>query len=151
MDHNVIDMKELLQNRYFAEDDLPRTGSIYPEFSHTMTICVDTFEHGLAQGRIHNSETTFLSLDQMLLGMDGIWDRAGECQRDTLLRTKFEKGAAKKNPCMSDKLFAEHLANNTAKRELRYLPRIRLGSRQGVYQLLRQGPDPAQQQYAGCY
>lgn len=95
MDHNIIYMREFLQNKYFAEDDLPRTGSIHPEFSHTMTVCVDAFECGLAQGCIHNyyfeSKTEFSSLDQMLLGIDDILDRAGECQRDARLRTTFKK------------------------------------------------------------
>lgn len=95
MNQNVIDMRKILQNKYFAEDDLPRTGSIHPEFSHTMTVCVDAFEDGLAHGCIHNyyfeSKTEFSSLDQMLLGIDDILDRAGECQRDTRLRTTFKK------------------------------------------------------------
>ena len=95
MNQKVIDMRKILQNKYFAEDDLPRTGSIHPEFSHTITVCVDAFGCGLAQGCIHNyyfeSKTEFSSLDQMLLGIDDILDRAGECQRDTRLRTTFKK------------------------------------------------------------
>lgn len=120
MNQNVIDMRKILQNKYFAEDDLPRTGSIHPEYSHTMTVCVDAFECGLAQGRIHNyyfdEEITFLSLDQMLLGIDDILDRAGECQRDTRLRTTFEKGSTMKRTSMGNEQFTDHLTSSTAER-----------------------------------
>ena len=121
MDQKVIDMRKILQNKYFAEDDLPRTGSIHPGFSHTMTVCVDAFERGLAEGYIYSyyfeSKTDFLSLDQMLLGIDDILDRAGECQRDTRLRTTFKIEPTMKRASMSDEQFAEHLASSVAKRE----------------------------------
>lgn len=72
---------------------MPRTGSIHPEFSHTMMICVDSFENRLAQGRIHtyyfDNVIPFNSLDQMLFGIEDILDRADEAQRDTQLRTSF--------------------------------------------------------------
>ena len=121
MDQNVIDMRKILQNKYFAEDDLPRAGSIHPEYSHTMTICVDAFDNGLAHGCIYNyyfeSKTEFLSLDQMLLGIDDVLDRAGECQRDTQLRTQFKNAHTMKRASMCDEQFAEHLASSMTKRE----------------------------------
>ena len=120
MDQKVIDMRKILQNKFFAEDDLPRTGSIHPEFSHTITVCVDAFGCCLAQGCIHNyyfeSKTEFSSLDQMLLGIDDILDRAGECQRDTRLRTTFKKEPTMKNTSMSDEQFADYLTSSIVER-----------------------------------
>ena len=74
----------------------------------------------LAQGWIHNyyfeSKTEFSSLDQMLLGIDDILDRAGECQRDTRLRTTFKKEPTVKHTSMGDEQFADYLTSSMAER-----------------------------------
>lgn len=113
MDQEIINIGEFLQARYFAEDDVPRSGCIHPEFSHTMMICVDSFQKGLARGRIHTyffaKETAFQSLDQMLFGIEEILDLAGETQRDTQLHTGFEKKRKKDLDAMSDEQFFAHV------------------------------------------
>ena len=52
----------------------------------------------------------------MLLGIDDILDRAGECQRDTRLRTTFKKEAAVKHASMDDEQFEEYLERGIAER-----------------------------------
>ena len=62
------------------------------------------------------SKTEFSSLDQMLLGIDDILDRAGECQRDTRLRTTFKKEPTVKHTSMGDEQFADYLTSSMAER-----------------------------------
>lgn len=79
-----------LTPRYIAEDDIPRDGGLWPEYAHTIMLCVDSFEDGLAQGRIHTfffgDEARFSSLDQMLFAVEDILDKAQVPQRDSILR-----------------------------------------------------------------
>lgn len=121
MDQNIIDMREILQNKFFSEDDLPRSGSIHPEYSHTMMICVDSFQNRLASGRIHTyffeEETTFGSLDQMLFGIEEILDKADEAQRDTQLATSFDKKIGKKVRVQSGEEFYADLAIKKCKKQ----------------------------------
>lgn len=120
MDQNVINMEPFLQPKYFAEDEIPRTGSVHPEFSHTMMICVDAFEDRLAQGRIHtyyfDDVIPFNSLDQMLFGIEDILDRSDEAQRDTQLKTSFERPRSTSMASMSDEEFYAELEKSKQKK-----------------------------------
>lgn len=79
-----------LKPRYIAEDDIPRDGGLWPEYAHTIMLCVDSFEDGLAQGRVHtfffSDEARFSSLDQMLFAVEDVLDKAQVPQRDSILR-----------------------------------------------------------------
>lgn len=70
----------VLMPKYIAEDDIPRDGGRWPEFANTMLICIDSFEGGLASGRLHNfyfEETeNFSSLDQLLFSLEDIMEKA---------------------------------------------------------------------------
>ena len=50
----IVIGSDVLIPRYIAEDDIPRDGSRWPEYANTMMICIDSFENGLANGRLHN-------------------------------------------------------------------------------------------------
>lgn len=70
----------VLMPKYIAEDDIHRDGGRWPEYANTMLICIDSFEKGLANGRLHNfyfEETdNFSSLDQLLFSMEDIMEKA---------------------------------------------------------------------------
>ena len=70
----------VLTPKYIAEDDIPRDGGKWPEYAKTMLICIDSFENGLASGRLHNfyfEETdTFSSLDQLLFALEDVMEKA---------------------------------------------------------------------------
>lgn len=136
VDQNVINMGEFLQNRFFSEDDCPRTGSIHPEFSHTMTICVDSYQDGLASGRIHTyffeDAVVFHSLDQMLFSIEDILDRAGESQRDTQLRTDFSKAKPQVLNVKSNEEFFAYLEESGVDRKAPFYTLDNLHVRPGV-------------------
>ena len=71
---------DVLTPKYIAEDDIPRDGGRWPEYANTMMICIDSFENGLASGRLHNfyfEETnTFSSLDQLLFSLENVMEKA---------------------------------------------------------------------------
>lgn len=74
-----------------VEDVIPHDGSIWPEYTHTMIISVDSFDQKLACGRLHTFyfeeiSVPFLSLDQLLFALEETMDRVGFPQRDTMLR-----------------------------------------------------------------
>lgn len=101
MNENYIPIEsDLLFPKYFAENDIPRQCGPWPEFATTMTICVDSFDNELANGRLHNfcfeNEIPFLSLDQLLFGLEEIMNRADMPQRYAEMRTIF---ATEKNVC----------------------------------------------------
>ncbi|MDD6032262.1 MAG: hypothetical protein PUC47_02080 [Oscillospiraceae bacterium] len=64
-----------------------------PREAHAMSICVDSFHGGLAQGRLHNyyypEEISFHSLDQLLLAIEDLMNLAQSPQPDTDLRRTF--------------------------------------------------------------
>ena len=71
---------DVLIPKYIAEDDIPRDGGRWPEYANTMMICIDSFENGLASGRLHNfyfEETdSFSSLDQLLFSLENVMEKA---------------------------------------------------------------------------
>lgn len=89
-----------LKPKYIAEDDIPRDGGLWPEYANTIMLCIDSFEDGLAQGRIHtfffNDNAHFFSLDQMLFALEDILDKAQVSQRDSILRKSTQKKEARK-------------------------------------------------------
>ena len=99
--HVQTDREILPENN--NEENLTRSSQNCPEYIGMM-ICVDSFENGLAQGRLHTNETPihFLSLDQLLFAMEGVMDRAGTPQAWTEKRAfsqakgKRKKAGAKK-------------------------------------------------------
>lgn len=90
--------KEVLPAKYFAEDDTMRNIGNCSEYVSTMMICVDSFENGVAQGRLHTyyqkDFIPFFSLDQMLLAMEDVMDQAGTPQAWTEKRS-FAKAKSK--------------------------------------------------------
>ena len=89
-----------LKPKYIAEDDIPRDGGLWPEYANTIMLCIDSFEDGLAQGRIHtfffNDNAHFFSLDQMLFALEDILDKAQVSQRDSILRKSTQKKETRK-------------------------------------------------------
>lgn len=98
----IVIHNDLLQPRYIAEDDIPRNGGRWPEYANTMMICIDSFEDGLAQGRLHSfyfrESTSFRSLDQLLFGLEQIMDRAEIPQAAMEMRRAKKKPSKKKKP-----------------------------------------------------
>lgn len=98
-----------LKPRYIAEDDIPRDGGQWPEYANTIMLCVDSFDGGLAQGRIHtfffNDETHFSSLDQMLFALEDILDKTQAVQRDSALRKPVRSKKPRKQ-VDEDEMFA---------------------------------------------
>lgn len=76
----IVIGSDVLIPRYIAEDDIPRDGSRWSEYANTMMICIDSFENGLANGRLHNfyfEETdSFFSLDQLLFSLEDVMEKA---------------------------------------------------------------------------
>ena len=81
----------VLMPKYIAEDDIPRDGGRWPEYANTMLICIDSFEKGLANGRLHNfyfeKTDVFSSLDQLLFSMEDIMEKAQMPQATYEVRT----------------------------------------------------------------
>ena len=96
---------DVLMPKYIAEDDIPRDGGRWPEYAKTMMICIDSFENGLASGRLHNyyfEETdNFSSLDQLLFSLENVMEKAKmpeavyAVQKPTPMTTKKTKGKGK--------------------------------------------------------
>lgn len=81
MSQECIVVREQLDARYLAEDDLPRDGGRYPEYSYTATICVDSFENRFAKGRLYSfllpNPKKFYSLDQLIFTLIDFLDETG--------------------------------------------------------------------------
>lgn len=94
---NAIIDKEVLPAKYFAEDDTMRYIGKYPEYAGTMMICVDSFENGVAQGRLHTyylkDSISFYSLD---LAMEEVLNQVGTPQAWTETRS-FTKAKNKRS------------------------------------------------------
>lgn len=84
---------EMQKVGYIAEDAIPRNGGQWPEYAHTLKICVDSFDAHLAEGTLftYYFENTwdFHSLDQLLFALDSVTHLAGHPQADTELRRSF--------------------------------------------------------------
>ena len=80
MEDQYIVMKEkMLPARSILEDDMPRVGGRLPEYAHTITVCIDSFDDGLVSGRLYNfyctDVSTFKSLDQLIFAMEDLMDK----------------------------------------------------------------------------
>ncbi|WP_298029774.1 hypothetical protein [uncultured Dysosmobacter sp.] len=71
-----------------------RGGGLWPDYCHTMLICVDSFQNRLAAGRLYtycySYARIFHSLDQMLFQVESILDETGLAQRWNRPRTLLE-------------------------------------------------------------
>lgn len=85
---------------YIAEDDIPRGGGLWPEYAHTMKICVDSFEENLASGMLCNcyfeEHLPFHSLDQMLFALESVMNQTKQPQSDTELRRELTERPQRK-------------------------------------------------------
>lgn len=111
-DFVLID-KEVVLSKYFAEDDCVRSIGKYPEYVGTMMICVDSFDNGLASGRLHTyfyeKSIHFFSLDQLLFAMEDIMDETGITQPWTEKRT-FEKVKRRRKKTTSEVVIVQDIA-----------------------------------------
>lgn len=102
--------KEVLPAKYFAEDDTMRYIEKYPEYVGTMMFCVDSFENGVAQGRLHTyylkDSISFYSLDQLLLAMEEVLNQVGTPQAWTETRS-FTKAKSKRKADAENEEFAQ--------------------------------------------
>lgn len=81
MSQMIIETQELVKQIYHSEDGNLRTEGLWPEYAHTMSICVDSYRDGVAFGRIHcyyfEGERHLCTLDQILFVLEEILDEAG--------------------------------------------------------------------------
>ncbi|MBE5057328.1 hypothetical protein INF37_15235 [Pseudoflavonifractor sp. DSM 107456] len=102
----IIVPENVLKDMCILEDDLPREGSIQPDSTVTMMVCVDGFKLGLVFGRVYScymdEPRSFRSLDQMLFIIDERLDLAGKPMRDTQLRGKSSCISLEKKNYSSD-------------------------------------------------
>lgn len=95
MKSKVINVEEYVDQIYHSEDGELREGGLWPEYTQTMIICVDSYKDRMAAGRIHNycfeEVTYFRTLDQILFGLESILDRSCAVQRDTALRKRIRE------------------------------------------------------------
>lgn len=79
-DDIILCNEELLRPRAISEDTILRNGGVWPEYAHTLMLCVDSFEQELAVGRLYSfcieKPFFFHSLDQMILCTEEILDKA---------------------------------------------------------------------------
>lgn len=87
------------------EDAIPRDGGLWPEYAHTMMICVDSCEDGLVNGRLYSHcfpETrTFHCLDQMLLILEDVLDENMLVQAWNEPRSLTKKAKRRKSGAIS--------------------------------------------------
>lgn len=100
----IIDDRDIIPAKCFAEDKNLRNIGGYPEYVGTMIICIDSFDNSLARGRLYNyfceTPLPFYSLDQLLFAMEDVMDKTSIPQAWTKKRT-FSKGKStqiKKEP-----------------------------------------------------
>lgn len=97
---------EPLAAKYIAEDDTTRDGGRWPEYASTMMICVDSYENGLASGRLHNfcfrEPDSFASLDQLVFALEGVVERSqllrAEEDARSVIPPKKRRGRKPKHP-----------------------------------------------------
>lgn len=89
------DDKEVLQVKYSVEDDIMRSIDNFPKYINTMMVCVDSFDDGIAKGRLYfyfkEDAISFLSLDQLLFAMEDVMDQVGTPQA-WMKKRSFSKG-----------------------------------------------------------
>ncbi|WP_087064316.1 hypothetical protein [Intestinibacillus massiliensis] len=80
----ILDKTATVAPRSIQEDGIPRDGGLWPEYAHTLIVCVDGLEDGLAQGQIYSycvpEERPFHSLDQMLFTLEDLINKCGLAQ-----------------------------------------------------------------------
>ena len=93
---------EMQKAGYIAEDAIPRIGGQWPEYAHTLKICVDSFDAQLAEGTLFTyyfeNAWAFHSLDQLLFALDSVAQLAGQPQADTELRRGFAAPVHRRKP-----------------------------------------------------
>lgn len=77
----ILDGTAFAVPRSIQEDDLPRNGGPCPEYAHTLILCMDSFDQGLAAGRLYSfclsDPCEFHSLDQLLFTLVDLLDKSG--------------------------------------------------------------------------
>lgn len=89
-ENRILVNEEILDAKFFSEDDAPRDGYKWPKYTRTFMVCVDSFENGLARGSLHNyyyrGADEFRSLDQLLFLMEEVMESAETPMRDSRFR-----------------------------------------------------------------
>ncbi|WP_455650597.1 hypothetical protein [Enterocloster citroniae] len=71
----------MLEDYIIAEDDIPRDGRIYPEYTATMFIVIECYYNSIAKGYLQTfyqeQPFPFFGLDNMLIQLERIMDMAG--------------------------------------------------------------------------
>ena len=71
----------MLEDYIIAEDDIPREGGIYPEYTATMFIVIECYYNSIAKGYLQTfyqeQPFPFFGLDNMLIQLERIMDMAG--------------------------------------------------------------------------
>lgn len=97
----IVIGNDFLKPKYIAEDDIPRDGHRWPEYANTMMICIDSFENGLANGRLHNyyfeEIDYFSSLDQLLFSLENVMEKANMPQAAYAVRKPIPMTMKKSN------------------------------------------------------
>jgi len=98
---------EIQEAGHIAEDAIPRNGGLWPEYAHTLKICVDSFDEQLAVGALYTyyfeNAWDFHSLDQLLFAMESVTQLAAHPQADTELRRSFSASLRRKQSCDGEK------------------------------------------------
>jgi len=96
----IVIEKELLESKFFTEDVILREDSVWPKYSRTFIVCIDSFEERVAKGRLHNyyfaGEDNFTGLDQLLFAMEEVMEQAETPIRDSKFRRPGNTSARKK-------------------------------------------------------
>ena len=105
-DDIILCNDERLSPRAISEDGLLRNGELWPEYAHTLMLCVDSFDRELAAGRLYSfciqGPLPFNSLDQMFLGLEAILDESN-LVRACLEKREFEKRGRRKSAKTGDR------------------------------------------------
>lgn len=119
----IVVGSDVLTPRYIAEDDIPRNGGRWPEYANTMMICIDSFESGLARGRLHNfyfeKADDFFSLDQLLFSLEDVMEKANMPQAAYALRKPIPM-RVKKSKSRCKAVVPPELDNPTLERSYPY-------------------------------
>lgn len=87
----ILDKAALLPPKSIQEDQIPRDGGLWPEYAHTLVVCLDRLEDGLAEGRIYcycnPKECPFRGLDQLLFTIEDLLDESDLVQPWSMLRS----------------------------------------------------------------
>ena len=100
MKEECILVADRLEPRYIAEDEISRDGGQWPEYCRTLVVCVDSFENGLAEGRLHSfclpAPRPFHSLDQLLFSMEEVLNESRLAEPWNITRTLNGRRARKR-------------------------------------------------------